>query len=187
MKRTLTFATLLALGAAAAFPLPSMAQASYSIVISSAPPEPLYERAPGHRRGYVWTPGYWDWRGHRHEWVGGHWVAERPGYAYVAPAWHQRHGGWYLEPGRWQPYHAQQYYGHDRGYQDWRRAEHEQWQARRDHERWVRRNDQDRDGIPNRYDRDRDGDGVPNHHDRDRDGDGVPNRYDRDPDSWRRR
>ena len=47
--------------------------------------------------------------------------------------------------------------------------------------------DQDRDGIPNRRDRDRDGDGIPNRVDRDRDGDGVPNRFDRRPNRPRMR
>jgi hypothetical protein len=180
MKRTLTFATLIALGAAAYVPLPSMAQASYSIVISSAPPAPLYERAPAPRRGYVWAPGHWEWRGHRHEWVGGYWIAERPGYSYIAPAWYERNGGWYLEPARWQPYQAQPYYGRDRdrdGVPDryeWQQRRHEQerWERQRERERWERRHDEDRDGVPNRYDLDRDGDGV-------------PNRYDRAPDNWR--
>jgi hypothetical protein len=50
--------------------------------------------------------------------------------------------------------------------------------------------DRDRDGIPDRYERnngrgDRDHDGVPNRFDRDRDGDGVPNRFDREPDNRR--
>jgi hypothetical protein len=47
--------------------------------------------------------------------------------------------------------------------------------------------DQDRDGIPNRRDRDRDGDGIPNRLDRDRDGDGIPNRFDRGPNRPRMR
>ena len=52
----------------------------------------------------------------------------------------------------------------------------------------------DRDGIPGKYDRtynnynnqrgargDQDHDGIPNKYDKDRDGDGVPNRYERAP------
>ncbi|MNN75197.1 hypothetical protein D3C81_1914820 [compost metagenome] len=47
--------------------------------------------------------------------------------------------------------------------------------------RWSRgpNGDRDRDGIPNRYDRD-------NGNRHDRDGDGVPNRDDRRPDNPRR-
>lgn len=175
MKRTLTFATLLALGACAYLPLPSMAQTSYSVVIRSAPPAPIYEAVPAPRRGYVWAPGHWEWRGHRHEWVQGYWITERPGYAYSAPAWSRRDGGWYYEPARWTPY------GRDRDRD-----------GIPDRMEW-RGHDRDRDGIPDRYEHrrggrwDEDRDGIPNRYDRDRDGDGVPNRYDRAPDNrhWR--
>jgi len=175
MKRTLTLATLVALGAAAYAPLPSMAQVSYSVVISSAPPAPVYERVPAPRRGYVWAPGHWEWRGHRHHWVPGYWIAERPGYVYSAPAWHRRDRGWYMEPAQWRPRHVA-YAGRDRdrdGIPD--RMEY--------HGR-----DRDRGGVPDRVERryDRDRDGVPNRYDRDRDGDGVPNYRDRDPDNRRR-
>ncbi len=36
-----------------------------------APPPPRDEAIPVIRPGYVWVPGYWDWRGHRHVWVNG--------------------------------------------------------------------------------------------------------------------
>ena len=38
--------------------------------------------SPSARPGYVWSPGYWDWRGHRHVWVNGHWERARHGYVY---------------------------------------------------------------------------------------------------------
>lgn len=178
MKRSLTLAALLTIAAAAYAPLPSMAQARYSVGISVAPPAPRYEAVPAPRRGYIWSPGHWEWRGQRHEWVQGYWIAERPGYAYAPAAWVRGDGGWYLQPERWTPY-GERYA--DRGW-DWRdrermeheRREHERWE----HERWEREHgrrwDQDRDGVPNRYDRDRDGDGVPNWHDRAPDN---PHRY----------
>ncbi|WP_432377347.1 YXWGXW repeat-containing protein [Duganella sp. P38] len=43
--------------------------------ITVAPPPPRYERIPAPRAGYIWAPGYWDWRGNRHEWVGGSWIS----------------------------------------------------------------------------------------------------------------
>jgi hypothetical protein len=46
---------------------------------------------------------------------------------------------------------------------------------------YAPRHDLDRDGIANRYDRDRDGDGIRNRNDRDRDGDGIRNRDDPNP------
>jgi hypothetical protein len=174
MKRTFTFATLLALAAAAYAPLPSMAQASYSVVISSAPPAPLYERVPAPRAGYAWAPGHWEWRGHRHEWVQGFWIEERPGYAYTAPAWMRGERGWYMEPARWTPYgrdrdrdgipDRMEYRGHDRDHDGVPDRVERRWE----HERWERE----------RWERER--------REHDRDGDGVPNRYDRAPDNWRR-
>jgi len=192
MKRSLTLATLIALGAAAYAPLPSMAQ-GVEVYIGTAPPAPVYERIPAARHGYTWAPGYWEWRGHRHFWVPGNYVVERPGYVYAPPAWHQRGGRWYMSQGNWSPrdrYYANndRYYGPDR-----RPGPDRGWNDRdyRDHRGGYRgndgRRDYDRDGVPNRYDRDRDNDGVSNRHDRDRDGDGVGNRRDRNPDNPYRR
>ena len=200
MKSTLALAALIALGAATA-PLPAMAQARFEVVIGSAPPAPIYERIPGPRHGYVWAPGYWEWRGHRHDWVPGRYIAARPGYAYAPPSWHQRRGGWYLEPARWTPYGpdrdrdgvpdrferrgyapayaGQGYYGYDRPRYD---RDRDGIPDRYERERYRGR-DTDRDGVPNRYDRDLDNDGVRNEYDRDRDGDGVRNRYDQRPDN----
>ncbi len=110
--------------------------------VREAPPPPRYEPVPHPRHGYVWAPGHWEWRGHRHDWVGGMWIAERPGYVYRAPAWRQRDGGWYMEQNGWA-----------RGDSD-----HDGIPNRYD-------NDRDNDGVPNRHDRDRDGDGVPNRYD----------------------
>jgi hypothetical protein len=176
MKRTLTIAALIALGAAAYAPLPSMARTDVNLVIGTAPPPARYEVMPAPRRGYVWAPGHWEWRGHRHEWVQGYWLAERPGYAYAAPAWSRRDGGWYYEPARWTSQ------GRDR--------DRDGIPDRYEQRGYDRGHDRDRDGIPDRYERrrnDQDHDGVPNRYDRDRDGDGVPNRYDNDPNNrWRR-
>lgn len=190
MKRSLTLATLIALGAAAYAPLPSMAQ-GLEVYIGTAPPAPVYERIPAARHGYVWAPGYWEWRGHRHFWVPGSYVVDRPGYVYAPPSWHQRGGRWYMSQGAWSPrdrYYANndRYYGPDR-----HRGPDRGWNDR-DHRgghygRNDGRRDYDRDGVPNRYDRDRDNDGVSNRYDRDRDGDGVGNRRDRNPDNPYRR
>jgi hypothetical protein len=164
MKRTLSLAALIAFGAAFA-PLPALAQADFQLYIGSAPPAPIYEHVPGPRHGYVWAPGYWEWRGRRHDWVPGHWIAARPGYVYAPPRWQQRQGGWYMEPGRWDRYeqrgYAQVYGG---GYRDGRDYYRD---GRRDGYRDDRRGyrDTDRDGVPNRYDRDLDNDGVPNRRD----------------------
>ncbi|MCA1856289.1 YXWGXW repeat-containing protein [Massilia oculi] len=193
MKPTLTLSALIALGAALA-PLPSMAQTDIQLYIGSAPPAPIYEYVPAARPGYVWAPGYWEWRGRRHAWVPGYWIAARPGYVYAPPRWHQRQGGWYMEPGRWdrdrngipdryeQRGYAPVYAGGGYGYRDGYYRD-----GRRDDRGRGGYRDTDRDGIPNRYDRDLDNDGIRNDRDRDRDGDRVPNRYDSRPDNPYRR
>jgi hypothetical protein len=205
MKRTLTVATMIALGAAAFAPLPSMAQTDFRVVIGSAPPPPMYERAPAPRHGYVWAPGYWQWSGHRHNWVQGQWLAARQGYAYASPSWHQRDGRWYMEPGRWNTYGPDRgrvaFYDRDRdgvpdrydrhigyrgdGYRgDGYRGDGYRGDGYRgDGYRGRGRGDFDRDGVPNRYDHDLDNDGISNRHDRDRDGDGVRNGRDARPDN----
>lgn len=145
-----------------------------------APPAPRYERVPRARPGYIWAPGYWDWRGNRHEWVPGSWVRARHGYVYAQPVWRERGGQWYFEQGRW-----------ERGGRDRDRDGVPDRYEGRDRDRdgvpdRLERRDGDRDGVPDAYDRDRDNDGVRNSEDRDRDGDGVPNRRDRRPDDARR-
>ena len=91
MKRTLTLATMITLGAAAWMPLPSMAQIGLNLVINSAPPAPRFETVPAARHGYVWAPGYWNWDGRRHAWLAGHWENARDGYQYQGSEW-QRDG-----------------------------------------------------------------------------------------------
>lgn len=49
-----------------------------ALVQYQAPPPPRYEAVPRHRRGMAWVPGHWEWRGHRHVWMQGHWVKARP-------------------------------------------------------------------------------------------------------------
>lgn len=92
-----------------------------------APPPPRYEVVPAPRRGMVWVPGHWEWRGHRHVWMSGYWTKMRPGYHYRPAQWHEREGRWYMQPGGWD----------------------------RDGDGVPNRYDRDRDGdgVPNRYDR----------------------------------
>ena len=110
---------------------------SAEVIVQVAPPAPRHEVIPAVRRGYVWQPGYYDWRGNRHVWVKGYYVKERHGMHWHPNRWEQRDGRWVLQKGRW------------------------------DRERYAgRMGDRDRDGVPNRVDRDRDGDGVRNRVDR---------------------
>ncbi len=60
-----------------------------------------YEVVPATRAGFVWGPGYWEWRRHKHFWVAGHWVRHRPGYVYVPARWVERDGRWHYYGGAW--------------------------------------------------------------------------------------
>jgi hypothetical protein len=139
LKRKLLLAAL-AFTSVGMIPLP--ASADVGIFLDTAPPAPRYEVVPAPRAGYVWQPGYYDYRHGHHVWTKGMWVRERRGYYWHPSRWEQRDGRWTLERGKW------------------------------DRERWAEnrynnpRGDRDRDGVPNRVDRDRDGDGVPNRFDR---------------------
>ena len=56
---------------------------------------------PAPRSGFVWIPGFWDWRYNRHHWVAGHWVRHRPGYVYEPTRWHHRDGRYYYHRAGW--------------------------------------------------------------------------------------
>jgi len=105
-----------------------------------APPPPRHESIPRPRAGYVWAPGYWDWRGNRHQWVGGSWLRARPGYVYTQPHWVERGGQWHREESRWDRRNDRHDDRHDGPGKD----------HRNDHNNG--RGDKDRDGVPNRHD-----------------------------------
>lgn len=117
------------------------ASAAVGIYVDVAPPAPRYEVVPAARPGYVWQPGYWDWRNNRHHWVKGYWVKERHNMYWHPNRWEQHDGRWVLERGTWD--HQRYAYNHGNG----------------------PNGDKDRDGVPNRRDSDRDGDGVANKYD----------------------
>jgi WXXGXW repeat (2 copies) len=87
--------------AASALAAPTIASAGISVDIDVAPPPIRVEAVPEARVGYVWAPGYWDYRGHDHFWVGGRYIAERKGYRYVPDRWEQHGQHWHHEPGHW--------------------------------------------------------------------------------------
>jgi len=67
-----------------------------------APPPARDERAPAPRDGYVWIPGYWDWRGHDYSWVSGRFVFEHRGAHWVADRWDQVASHWERVAGHWE-------------------------------------------------------------------------------------
>ena len=79
---------------AAAPPAPSAPVAPPApVVVEQTPPAPQVEVvqvAPG--PDYVWTPGYWSWRGHAWVWVGGVWVVPpHPHDVWIGGRW-ETHG-----------------------------------------------------------------------------------------------
>jgi hypothetical protein len=144
MKRKLLLAALAA-SSVGFMPLPS--SADVGIYLDTAPPAVRHEVIPAPRRGYVWQPGYWDWRNGRHHWTKGYWVKERRGYYWHPSRWVNEGGRYHFVKGNW---------GRER-----------YAMGDRDHDGVPNRfdRDKDNDGVPNRVDRDKDGDGVPNRRD----------------------
>ena len=71
---------------------------------SYGPPPPRYAVvgvAPG--PGFVWTEGFWDWRGGSYVWVAGRWMRPpQPRAVWVAGTWVERpHRGWEFRRGHW--------------------------------------------------------------------------------------
>ena len=161
MKKVLVSA-LFAAGmiAAVATPLPGVA--AVGIFVNIAPPADRYERVPAPRRGYIWSPGHWQWSAnrHRHYWTAGSWERARPGYAFQRPQWVERDGRWQYQARRWD-------------------SDGDGIPNRRDPTPYGanRPRDSDRDGIPDRRDPTPYGGIRPG----DRDGDGVPDRRDASP------
>lgn len=117
--------------------------ANAAVYVDIAPPAPRHEVIPAERHGYVWAPGYWDYRNGRYVWIKGHYVRERHGMYWHPNRWVQHDGRWTMEGGRWDRERYVEYRGHGNN----------------------PNGDRDHDGVPNKYDRDKDGDGVPNKYD----------------------
>jgi hypothetical protein len=96
--RTRIVVAALALGTIA---VPVVGEARVYVDVDIAPPPARVEVVPAPRVGYVWAPGYWNWNGRRHAWVGGSWQRERRGYHWAPHRWVEREGRWRFERGRW--------------------------------------------------------------------------------------
>src|SRR5258708_13388306 len=82
---------------------PAVASAEVGIFLDVAPPAPRYEVVPASREGFVWAPGYWDWRDGRHYWNRGHWERQRVGYHWNESRWEHLDERWPLNLGGWAP------------------------------------------------------------------------------------
>jgi hypothetical protein len=88
--------------AGSAIAVPTLVSAGVGIDINIAPPAPQVEVVPGPRLGYVWAPGYWEYRDRAHVWVPGRWMGERRGYHWVPDRWEQRGPHWHHNVGHWE-------------------------------------------------------------------------------------
>ncbi len=95
--------TLLAAGIAASVWLsPAMARSNFDVELNVGPPAAVVETVPAPRAGYVWAPGYWDYRGSKHVWQKGHWEHDRHGQHWAAGGWTQNGDKWQLNRGHWE-------------------------------------------------------------------------------------
>ena len=115
-------ACLAAAGAAGSIALPAQAQVSIGVQIGPtyAPPAPQYEPVPVLQPGYVWVPGFWQWRDGRYVWRPGYREHGRPGYHWREPRWEQGPRGWQMHEGGWdrgddRRWHGRDHDGDDRG------------------------------------------------------------------------
>jgi len=81
--------------------IPAAARSNVELFVDLAPPPVRYEVVPAPRVGWVWAPGFWEWRHGRHFWVAGHWIRERRGYVYRPAGWAYYGGHWGYRPGIW--------------------------------------------------------------------------------------
>lgn len=88
--------------AGSAIGAPTLALAGIGVDITIAPPAPRVEVVPAPRPGFVWAPGYWEYRGGAHVWVPGRWMGERRGYHWIPDRWEPRGPRWHHEPGHWE-------------------------------------------------------------------------------------
>ena len=133
---------------------------------------------------------------HGYAWAPGYWTWRNGRYDWVAGHWIRERPGYYWHPDRWEQrgdrWYRMQGGWHSQPYA-YRDSDRDGIPNRYDldrngdgvRDRYDRYADRDRDGIPDRYEgrSDRDRDGIPDRADRDRDNDGVPNRYDARPDN----
>jgi len=98
MKRKILAGTFVMLGT-----ILNACAGSGAYYVRYGPPAPRYAVvgvAPG--PGYVWTNGYWDWRGSNWGWVEGRWMGPpRPRAVWVGHEWRHEGNGWRFHRGYW--------------------------------------------------------------------------------------
>lgn len=74
-----------------------------TIYVDTPPPVVVHEIEPDPRPGYVWAPGYYEYRGNGYKWKKGKWLKAREGVKYVPAQWYEDEDdrGYYFVPGEW--------------------------------------------------------------------------------------
>jgi len=98
LSKKLLAAAIAAMGFAA---VPAMSQDVIFTEIDNLPPAMKVEVKPAPRAGYVYIPGYWDYRDSIYVWVDGRFEPARAGYVYVVPRYEQVDGRWRRYAGGW--------------------------------------------------------------------------------------
>ncbi len=96
-----TLVAVLCAASLGAVAVPMAATAQVVVYFNTAPPPPRHEAVPPPRKGYVWSPGYWNAKNNRHVWQAGHWEKQRKGYYYAQPTWKQQNNRWELQGSHW--------------------------------------------------------------------------------------
>jgi hypothetical protein len=89
--------------AAGASAMPVMAASPSEIINRTPPPPERIEAEPEARKGFVWSPGFWEWRGTGYRWAPGEWVKEKRGHRWQPYGWEERDGRYHFVHGAWQP------------------------------------------------------------------------------------
>ena len=73
------------------------------VYVQQRPPHGIVEVrgvVPG--PGYVWVPGYYQWRGSTYVWISGRYTLVERGYrSWVPGEWRHTRRGWYWVDGHW--------------------------------------------------------------------------------------
>jgi hypothetical protein len=72
------------------------------VEVEAPPPAPMAETAPPPPQpGWQWTPGHWQWHGHRYRWIPGHYQQPREGYVWMPGRWVPAGNHWRFQRGHW--------------------------------------------------------------------------------------
>ena len=98
--RVLFAGIFLAAGASA---MPAVAASPSEIINRTPPPPERIEAAPAPKKGFAWSPGFWEWRGTGYKWTPGEWIKEKRGHQWQPYRWEEREGRYHFVHGAWQP------------------------------------------------------------------------------------